>query len=71
MFSLGYPELIILTVILLFAVLPVWFGARIARKAGFSRAWGLALLLPPLHAVLIWVFAFVPWPGLDRTSSHG
>jgi hypothetical protein len=71
MFSLGYPELIIVTVILLFMVVPAWLGARVARKAGFSRAWALALLLLPLHAVLIWIFAFVPWPALERTNSDG
>jgi hypothetical protein len=70
MFSLGYADLIVLTSILLIAVLPAWLGARVARKAGFSRLWALPLLFPPLHAVLIWVFAFVPWPVLHRTNSH-
>ena len=70
MFKLGYPELLILTGIFLLAVLPAWFGARVARKAGFSRSWAVLMVFLPVHAVLIWIFAFVPWPALEGTNSQ-
>ncbi len=49
---IGGPELLILATILITGVLPVWLGARVANKSGFSRAWGLLLLFIPLHPIL-------------------
>jgi len=68
--GLGAPEFIILATILIAAIVPAWLGARVAKKAGFSQAWAVLLLFIPLHAVLLWIFAFVPWPALEPTKSH-
>jgi len=68
MLGLGAPELIILATILIAAILPAWLGARVAKKAGFSQLWAELLLFIPLHPVLLWIFAFVPWPALERTK---
>ena len=48
--------------LLLAFVLLLWFGGRIAKKAGFSKWYSLVLLYPPLGIITIWVFAFVRWP---------
>ena len=48
--SLGAPELLIILVLLVFILLPAWlfykWGAGMADRKGYSRAWGwLAVLL--------------------------
>ena len=68
---IGAPELLILATIVIAGVVPVWLGARVANKAGFSRAWALLLLFIPLHPILLWIFAFVPWPALESTNKKG
>lgn len=45
------------------AVLCFWIGGNIARKAGFSRWLSLLLLVPLVNIVIIWMFAFSPWPN--------
>jgi hypothetical protein len=39
----------------------------IARKAGYSVYWGLAILIPVLGALLFivgpWVLAYIEWPA--------
>ncbi|HIC82195.1 MAG TPA: hypothetical protein EYH07_12770 [Kiloniellaceae bacterium] len=54
-------------VLIVLAAIYVWLHARILRRAGHSRLWSLAMLLPGVNVVLIWVFAFADWPAL-RTS---
>lgn len=44
----------------------LWLGYRIITKAGFNGWWTLALLLPVVNIVMIWVFACVPWPVLNE-----
>ena len=40
-------------------IVPCW---RIAKKAGYSGAWSLLVLVPLVNVILLWVFAFVRWP---------
>lgn len=40
------------------------FGA-IAKKAGFSRWFGLLMLVPLVNIAFIWIFAFIKWPAMD------
>jgi hypothetical protein len=58
---MGIWELLIVATA--FAVLV--FGA-IAKRAGFSRWWGLLMLVPVVNLAAIWIFAFVKWPALDQ-----
>lgn len=45
------------------------FGAwRGLEKAGFSGAWALLLLVPPIGLVALWIFAFISWPVEDPTG---
>lgn len=63
---------ILLMILVPTVALPIIPGWRIARKAGFSGAWCLLLLVPGLNVLAIWAFAFTRWPnsqdGNDRTS---
>ncbi|GAA5444689.1 hypothetical protein Misp06_02879 [Microbulbifer sp. NBRC 101763] len=52
-------QLIIIFVILLG---PLLIFGSVAKKAGFSRWWGLLLIVPVVNIVLVWVLAFVKWP---------
>ena len=45
-------------------VLWAWCGGIVARRAGYSRWWGLPMLLPPCAIALAWWFAFRPWPAM-------
>jgi hypothetical protein len=59
--GLGIVEIGIIAVVLCF-----WIGGNIARKAGFSRWLSLLLLVPLVSIVIIWMFAFSPWPNATR-----
>jgi hypothetical protein len=48
-------------IVLITLGLSVWFGAIIARKAGFSGWWGVATIIPFVNLIMIWVLAFVEW----------
>jgi hypothetical protein len=48
-----------------------WCGAVVARRAGFSRWWGLLMLFPPAAVALIWVFAYAAWPNQFSTINPG
>ena len=39
---------------------------RIARRVGFSPWWALAMQVPMLNLLLIWLFAFIRWPAAKR-----
>ncbi|MGR8952109.1 MAG: hypothetical protein ACU83V_06825 [Gammaproteobacteria bacterium] len=58
--------------LLFYALLPLyvcfclWLGYRIIEKAGFDGWWTLALLIPVVNLVMIWVFAFMAWPTLKE-----
>lgn len=47
-------------------IVPGW---RIAKKAGFSGALSLLLLIPLVNIVVLWVFAFVRWP-IETTANR-
>jgi hypothetical protein len=49
--------------VLLSFYIPAW---RIVSKAGFHGALSLLLLVPLVNMVMLWVFAFVPWPVEQR-----
>ena len=46
-------------------MVPAW---RIAKKAGYSGALSLLLLIPLVNIVVIWIFAFAKWP-VERNDS--
>jgi uncharacterized membrane protein YhaH (DUF805 family) len=38
----------------------------ILRKAGYSGAWSLLMLIPVVNLIAMYVFAFSNWPVLRR-----
>ncbi len=44
-------------------VIPVWI---VLRRAGFGGWWSLLRYVPVVGLVLLWVFAFIPWPALGE-----
>ena len=59
MVGLGFMELWIIAIILIFAVLPVWM---ILAKAGYQGWWSLAMLVPFGAIVLMFFLAFSNGP---------
>jgi hypothetical protein len=58
--------LLIVLIGLLSFFIPV---ARILQRAGFSPWWVLLGLVPGASLVGYWVFAFIPWPALERNKT--
>ena len=52
------------TLVILFSLFVLWLGYKILQKAGLDGWWTLALLVPVVNIIMIWVFAFSPWPNL-------
>jgi hypothetical protein len=60
--NLGPIEFVMVMVVTVAAVIwPVW---RICRKAGFSGALSLLILLPGLNLCLLYFLALAEWPAL-------
>lgn len=50
---------------LVLAILTIAGAWRGLRKAGFSGAWSLLLIVPMVNLVALWIFAFISWPVDD------
>jgi hypothetical protein len=64
--DIGWRGALIALLVLIAMVIhtiPVWI---ILRRAGFGGWWSLFRYVPLLGLILLWVFAFVPWPALDE-----
>ncbi|VVE52881.1 membrane protein [Pandoraea aquatica] len=55
-------------IVLLFTLIFLYPYARIIRRAGFSPWWVLVAFVPLLNIIMIWVFAFIQWPSLEKKS---
>lgn len=42
---------------------------KIIKKAGYSGWWILAMFVPILNFIMLWVFAFSQWP-VERRARH-
>ncbi len=49
-----------------FAVFVLWLCSKILEKAGIDKIWVLVLLIPIVNIVMLWIFAFIDWPGLKN-----
>ena len=61
-------------VALIVVVLLAWVWSEIFHKAGYSRALGLLMVIPPLGFIAFIIFAFSDWPTLrndGRSISPG
>lgn len=52
-----------LIIILALLLIPLLIFGPVAKKAGFSRWWGLLLAVPIINVLIIWIFAFIKWPA--------
>jgi hypothetical protein len=57
------PSIAQLITILLIILVPLFIFRPIAKKAGYSGWWALAMLIPLVNIIIIWVFAFSKWPA--------
>jgi len=51
-----------LIIILFIILIPLLIFRPIAKKAGYSGWWALAMVIPLVNLIMIWVFAFAKWP---------
>ena len=58
-----------LTTLLFFAFFQFFCYAWIVKKAGFSWAWSLLLLVPCINWIVVPWFAFAKWPALKSKRS--
>jgi hypothetical protein len=61
--GLGGISIAQLITILLIILVPLFIFRPIAKKAGYSGWWALAMLIPLVNIIIIWVFAFSKWPA--------
>jgi hypothetical protein len=59
--KIGFPELMILCVLLVFPVLFTLGWAKIFSKAGFSPAFCVLMLIPLVNVGFFFWFAFSDW----------
>jgi hypothetical protein len=53
-------------ILVLLALIPLWFCGSVVAKAGFSPWWALLLLVPFVNLIFLWVFAYAKWPALPE-----
>jgi hypothetical protein len=61
--GLGGISIAQLITILLIILVSLFIFRPIAKKAGYSGWWALAMLIPLVNIIIIWVFAFSKWPA--------
>jgi hypothetical protein len=61
--AIGIWELAILS-----ALFSIFVFGNIAKKAGFTRWFGLLVLVPLVNILVIWIFAFAKWPAVDESQ---
>lgn len=57
--------LIIFIIYLVVIFIPI---AKILRKSGYSRTWGILAFIPIVNLIALWVFAFAKWPALRKND---
>jgi hypothetical protein len=58
----------VVTTLLLMLPLWAWCGGIVARRAGYARWWGLAMMIPGINIVILWRFAGADWPHLPTPA---
>jgi hypothetical protein len=65
--GISSTELLLVGILASLLIWPAW---RICRRAGFPGWFGLAVVVPVLNVVLLYAFAFVPWPSLNSKRAR-
>jgi hypothetical protein len=54
---------------IVFVVLLILFPYfRIFQRTGHSGWWAILMVVPGINIIMLWVFAFVRWPAIDRQT---
>lgn len=62
--------IIVLLILYVMWILPAIYGMKISKRAGYSSAWGLTLLIPIVGLLMMYLFAFDRWPVLEQKRSN-
>jgi hypothetical protein len=54
-----------LLVFLFVLLVPV---AKVLRRTGHNPAWCLLVIFPGLNFIALWIFAYKPWPRVEKYS---
>jgi len=65
MHSMGLWAWLLVIVVSLAMLYPY---VRIIRRTGHSGWWLITMFVPILNVIMLWVFAFVKWPAVDRAA---
>ena len=65
MASFSIWHILILLIISVVFIVPI---ANILGRAGWSRWISILWLIPFVNVVMLWVFAYAPWPALPTKS---
>lgn len=68
---LQMPYWLSLLVVGLIMAARIGFAGYVLARTGRSPLWSLALLVPLLELVGIWVLAYVRWPRMDGPRDGG
>lgn len=64
--SIGLPELLVIFVFVIFAIVPFW---KIFSKAGYPGIMSLTMFVPFLNVLMLFFLAFGEWPVLKELDS--
>ncbi len=59
-----------LILLILYTGFVLWLGSLILDKAGIAKGWVLCLLIPFINIIMLWVFAFCHWPGVNQPQAN-
>lgn len=66
---MGMPSWLFHLTISLVLTYGIIMGGWAAARAGRSPLWVLALLVPWLNILVVWLFAYTSWPAMRRDES--
>ena len=64
---IGIPEIIVVAVMVMMALVVIWPAATICRRIGLSPWLGIFAAVPLANVILLWFVALSEWPR-DRVQ---
>jgi len=58
-----------LLILIVEVVLPFFPASKILKRAGFSKWWAIAYLIPFVSLVVLFVFAYSDWPNRSNAAA--
>jgi len=56
--------------LILYVAFVLWLAMLILDKAGLGKGWALCLLIPIVNIIMLWIFAFTPWPRVKSPEQE-